>query len=85
MIPTEPCENCGHPSVAWTNFWDSHGVLCEFIELDKGQIFTPHTPENCRARRRGVTHKIRSVRAARTDDDQDLVLKGGIPEITGQD
>lgn len=46
MIPTEPCENCGHPSVAWTNFWDSHGVLCEFIELDKGQIFTPHTPEN---------------------------------------
>lgn len=84
-----PCENCGHPSVAWTDFWDDGPTLCEFIHLDnyRTQIFTPHTPENCRARRRSGTEwsTIRSVRAARTDDDQDLVLKRGIPEITGQD
>jgi hypothetical protein len=69
MTPTEPCENCGHPSVAWTDFWDDGPTLCEFIHLDFGhtQIFTPHTPESCRARRRGVPHKIRSVRAARND------------------
>jgi hypothetical protein len=63
MTPTEPCENCGHPSVAWTDFWDDGRVLCEFIQLEHAQIFTPHTPENCRLRRvRGTEWTISPAR-----------------------